>query len=589
MAVKPTYDSYRSKASASAHQARYGTKYSGAAMGDALENARDKIRNTWDNLPPKGKIAGGVAGGVAAGGVALAALLSPQAANVTLSDLESGEYNMDSSNTLLVDKQGHPSLLSYLDPNLVSESQVVKVSLATQLPDAFRSGNAVGNYMDGVRMNARSHTTRTETYYTTVCTGSGDTRSCHQQANTRIVTDHHYYSYNLDIEQDFRPVNSEQERLLRDYLKDFTAATGIRFEISHNNPDADITVANFINQPDSYRGSLDYAGSTSEVSFPPSSVNAPGPKFGNGFLLLNERNGGYDNNLLSQFPKALGFAGGTENMKVLRDKLEKAGRIIPKLGTGDDIYHLDQPVNSPSDLLPDNVIFDQGGINTLVGSPKDDVIFSEAGYCGRTGTPTRWVTNVFGDGDKYCIADGEFSFVKSGKGNDLIVAPRGAGQVIEPGAGDDRVMVFTPEIGALTVLSERSGGKKDSTDRLVLSEELMQRYHVQVAADGDDLVLSFHAPSDRLLGTLHLKNQLADHGIQELQVVDRKGDVIWEHDVQGVNDVAAWQKDVIDPIEAKMEERSLEELRKEAKKTREGALGRLETERESPVTSSGRG
>ena len=568
-AHKPLQDSRRLRASEHIGYARD----TGNIVQQIIHEGRDKVAGVWSKAPRSAKIGGGVVAGGAATGLALMGLLSPHNANVTAEDILSGEYSMDTSNSLVTDGDGAPSLLSYLDPELANEAQVLRVSLATQLPDNFHSGRQIGNHLDDVEMHARSHTTRIETYTTTSCSGSGSNYHCTTQTHTRTVTDHHYYDYKLDIEKDFRPINANQEAAVRDYFRDFTAATGIRVEVVRDAQDADITIGNFYNEPDSYRGSLDYVEPGMQASLPPSASG-----FKQGFIVLNEMEGNL-NGVLEALPHSLGFADGQMNIKVLRDKLTEAGRAVPRLNTGDDLYDLSVTLNDSGDLLPDNVIFDQGGVNTLLGTEENDIIFSEATYCGRTGTPTRWVTNVFGDGDKYCIADGEFSVVQSGKGDDIIVVPREGNQVIEPGEGNDRVMIFTPEIGDLTILSERSGEDKDSKDKLILSEELIRRNHVEVAVDGDDLVLSFHAPSDRLLGTIHLRKQLVDDGIQELQIVDQEGDVIWEHDVNGVNTVADWENDVVRPLEAKMEERMLDDLKKDAKEEQEGAAARIESER----------
>ena len=570
---KPLQDSRRLRASDHIGYARD----TGNIVHQIIHEGRAKVAGIWEKAPRSAKIGGGVVAGGAAGGLALMGLLSPHQANVTTEDILSGEYSMNMDSSLVQDGDGAPALLSYLDPNVVNESQVLRVSLASRLPDNFRNGRQIGNHLDTVDMHARSHTTRTESYTTTSCSGSGSNYRCTTQTHYRTVTDYHHYDYKLDIERDFRPVNAQQEAAVREYFQNFTAVTGIRVEVSRDAQDADITIANFDNEPDHYRGSLDYVEPGAQASLPPSASG-----FQQGFIVLNEKEGGADNGILDALPQSLGFADGELNIKVLRDKLEEAGRHVPRLATEDNTYQLGgETLNDVDDLLPDNVIFDQGGVNTLLGTPDNDIIFSEASYCGRTGTPSRWVTNVFGDGDKYCIADGEFSFVQSGNGDDIIVVPRAGNQVIEPGEGNDRVMIFAPEIGDLTVLSERSGDDQDSKDKLILSEELVRRNHIEVVVDGDDLVLSFHAPSDRLLGTIHLREQLADNGIQELQIVDEKGDVIWEHDVQGVNSVADWETDVVRPLEAKMEERMLESLKQDAKEEQEGAAARIEAERGS--------
>lgn len=512
------------------------------SIGDVAEDAVDK----WRSLSGRTKkiIAGGTAvatlGGIAGGLVA-----SDHTEQLSPEGIQNGQLNFDEGTQPMRDKSGKAALLNYFDAQTPAEDRVLRVSLASQLPDAFRDGNEMGDYLDTVDNRARSHTTRIETYFVQECYGSGETRSCHMSPRTRTVTDHHYYKYDLEIERDFVPANSEQAQQVHEYFREFERLTGIEVKITRDDPDAHIIIANYRNKPDYYRGSLDYVNPNEIATYPEGSSSTQGPSLKRNLIVMNDRNYGQDNNLISEIGRPLGFEDGKVNIVTLRAELERLGLPVTELAVGDTHYELESGVKV-SQLMPDNVIVDNGGTDTLQGSAKNDTLVSEAGLCGRLDTPRNKFTNIFGDGKEYCIAEGEFEVVRGGAGDDLIIAARGGSETIEPGAGDDRITYFQPEIGDTTILASAD---EEGKNTLYLHDDNVYRGDVTVRGDGDSITLDFTAFSGRPVGSITLPGQLAGGGITDIKVVNNTGEVMFEKDVSGIETVDQWQKDVINPME----------------------------------------
>lgn len=534
---------------------------------DKPRNAGEWIADKWRNLPKAAKIgipAGGTALAVGVTGVGLANTEHEE--NISPQDLQEGKLDYSKGETALTDVMGKPALLNYF---IGQEKPVLEVSLATQLPDLYQEGR-VGGYLGRVQNNARSSTLEVRYVPVTTCTSNGNGgQSCSTHLQPQYYTDYHYYNYPLEIEKDFVPANQEQEAQVRAFFENFTKATGIPVNISTNNPDAHITIANYRNEPDSYRGSLDYVRPGALNSTPPGSTTGEGPAEKRGFLILNDRNGGAANGIGDQIAKLIGFESGTANWLSLREQLVAAGQEVPALNPGDSLYDLAEDLPKHA-LLPDQVIADNSGVNTLQGSPENDTLVTEPGYCGRIDTPKNQFINIFSDGKQYCIAEGEFSLVKGGDGNDLIFASRSGEQTIDPGAGNDRIAFFQPEIGDKTILS----GEGENT--LYLSDELVAKGDLKSAADGDDLVLHFTAFSGRELGTIRLVDQLVPgQGINAVTVVDAEGQTVFS---MGVKDLTAesWQRDAVEPMVKQVESKGQGEAQDLA--ARMGRRNRLSSE-----------
>lgn len=532
----PAYDSHKRSGVQDGNPVQEG-----GGFKDKLKKAGHDVAQKWKNLPKAAKIgipAGGTAAAVAITGVGLAN--SPHEEELSPEQFQSGQLAYDKGETALRDGAGRPALLNYFNP---AQDRVLEVSIATQLPEVFQNGNQAGDYLDTVNNHARSHTTRTEVYFETVCTGSGDTRSCSSQPRTRIVTDYHYYNYDLEIEKDFKPATKEQEDKVRAFFDEFTQATGIPVRITHDNPDAHITVANYLNRPNWVMGTLDYVEPGEIVSAPPGSIDSRNPAMRQGFVIMNDRNWGEGNSIEDDIAKTIGFESGKANWVTLREQLTREGVNVPQLNTGDSTIDLNGTAQA-APFLPERVVVDNGGQNTLVGTDKNDTLIAEAGYCGATDTPTNKLTNIFGNGRGYCVAEGEIAVVKGGEGDDLIITSRAGKQQIDGGAGDNRIVFFQPEIGDKTILASEGGN-----NTLFIHDDLVHSGHVQVTQNGDDITLHFTAPSGREVGTITLEDQLNGGGISQLTVVDDKGVVAYTQDVKGLSSLTSWQEDVVKPME----------------------------------------
>jgi hypothetical protein len=513
-------------------------------IGEQIGETFGGIAEKWNNLSGKAKgwIAGGTAAATLGTGAGILAL-SEHEEELKPEQLQSGQLNLDAGQQPLRDASGKAALLNYFDADTPAEDRVLRVSLSSQFPAAFRDGQQTGDYLDDQRNHARSHTHRTEIYFETVCTGSGEDRSCRSEPRTRTVTDHHYYNYSLEIEKDFEPVTDEQAQQVKDYFAEFTRLTGIKVEVSYDDADAHIILANYRNAPDWYQGTLDYVNPSEFSTYPEGSQTDRAGALKRNVVIANTRD--YETRvMLNAMGKPLGFEDGKVNIVTLRAELERLGLPVSPLAAQDTTYELESGV-SVSAMVPDNIIIDNGGSNTLVGSPENDKLVSDAGLCGNIDTPTNQLTNIFGDGKRYCIAEGEFDLVQAGAGDDIIFAARGGGQTIQPGAGNDRIAYFQPDIGDTTILASSAD---EGSNTLYLHDENVAKGDITAEGQGNDIVLRFTAHSGRDVGSITLPDQLAGGGIDRIVVVDSQGAEVSSQDVAGLTSAAQWQRDAIDPI-----------------------------------------
>jgi len=541
-------------------------------LKDTTENVADKIGDAgrdvadrWRKLPSRTKkiIAGGTAAATLGGG-AFGMLATGHQEELSPEQVQSGQLDFEQGKQPMRDGSGKPALLNYFDADTPAEQQVLKVSLASHLPDSFRRGNPQGEYLDTIVNTAQSHTYRTEIYYVTECHTVNEQTQCHQEMRTRQVRDNHYYRYDLNIHDDFEPANASQERLVRDYFREFERLTGIKVEVTRDAEDAHITIANYRNEPNYYRGSLDDVDPDTIATYPPGSNSSRAPSLQRNLIVMNDRNWGEDNNLMDQIGRPLGFEDGKVNVVTLREGLQRLGFPVAPLQTQDTTYELDKDVKM-SVMVPDNIIIDNGGRDTLQGSEKNDTLVSDAGLCGRINTPTNKLTNVFGNGKKYCIAEGEFELVRGGAGDDLIIASRGGAQTIEPGAGEDRIAFFQPRFGDVTILADAG---ETGSNTLYLHDQNVARGEITAVGNGDDIMLDFAAFSGREVGRITLPDQLSGGGIDRVVVVDDKGTVVFEKDVDGLETAEDWQKELVDPMESKVSEIGQKNAQEEAARWR---------------------
>lgn len=265
--------------------------------------------------------------------------------------------------------------------------------------------------------------------------------------------------------------------------------------------------------------------------------------------------------------------------------------------------------------VPALTLLDTGGSNTLHGTAGDDLLVTESGYCGLADRVNETIELVK-DGQPYCIVEGEFSVVQSGAGDDLILTANGTEQAVYVGTGVDEVALIHANIGNKTVITpdrqftetelEEAGmdttttatipeddpsiidsvkdviglGDEDETPEIEASEttltlhrSMLDRGEVSVSEVNDDIVLAFHAPSGRVIGQVTLQNQQAGQGIDHFRVIDNNGQPVFEFDLPPEMNVGEWQTEIINPVQIKMEEMALAEIRAEFSTARQGIAG----------------
>ena len=494
-----------------------------------------------------GGIMAGIAASVAAGAAALGLGIAGHDQNQDPRDIEE-LTKFDKGEEPLKDSNGDLAFANYFEDGVADEDKVLKVSLATKLPQEFNNGTQIGDYLDSVVNNSRSHTTRVEPYWTTVChtRGSGETTytECTPELRTRIVTDHHHYSERLDIDSDFRPTTEAQKEQLEKYFEAFSDLTGIKVEVGENLEDANIYIGNFSNPPNNYRGRLDYVDPSFVASYPEGSVTDRGPGFERNVLLLNDMNRAHDEGLGEHIGRPLGFESGKVNGVTLRDSLKKMGFPVKALAVEDNVYDAENIPNVSPELVDKNVVADGGGVNKLIGTDGNDVLVVGEDECGYTKMPKNKLTNIASNGKKYCIAEGDISVVKGGEGDDLLIIDKGSDTTFETGPGDDRITLYRSNIGNATILSNPD---EDGKNTLYLSERNASRGEIVANIQEGEMELNF-IENKHVVGTVTLPHQTEGGGIDKIAVVKDNGDEIFKTDVKNITTAQEMNEKVLEPM-----------------------------------------
>lgn len=511
----------------------------------------------WDRIPRRTKIGAGAtlgAGSLLAGGVAM---FSGAPSSAHYADYAAGEFDYDTGvGDIYKNSDGEPAILSYLQDN---DSDVLTISMASELPSHFIGNSPEARHLAQVEINARSSWTETHMRPVTSCSTDADgNQSCSTHMESYTETHYRHYDYPLEIQKDFRAITESQAQQVMEYFEEFTRVTGIEVDVQWDNPHADITIANYYNEPDSYRGSLDYVNPNEIASLPPS-ADAHGFASGHGFVILDQRDYGRNINLGSAIGKALGFDSTDVNIAALREALRNYRQEVPGIATGNTTYPLDGNLSPWSDLIPSDIIIDNGGENTVRGSADNDLLLTEEGKCGYTDIPKTRVGSVFGDGDRYCIAEGEVAVVQAGEGNDYIIAAAGDTQRIQPGAGEDEILFYENEIGEKLILAE-AGEDIESHNTLVLHRGLLERTEISASLDGELVQLVFTAASGRQTGSITLEPD----AVQRFLVIgDQTDEIVFEADVSGFTSPDEWLENATRPAAEAVHQLQMEEAKAE--------------------------
>lgn len=440
--------------------------------------------------------------------------------------------------------------------------------------------------------------------------------------------------------QDFRAITPESAEVIRGFFREFEELTGIHVEVVENDPDAAIAIGGYISH-DEYIGfasfpqeipvvgllpqnqgflmlDVDYMAERLAAGKPESVQALVSHEFGHNLGLLHpfdglvstalseqQKNGvsrmAYNNHTFPPIAETSIDSGyGPLDIYHIRQALKERGFTVPAIHPGDDEYLLGVVARETVEgakaksgrlyQIPALSLLDTGGRNTLTATDGDDLLVTEAGYCGLINRQEQRLS-LLRDGQPYCLVEGEFSVVKSGDGNDLILTAIGTEQDVYLASGKKDVAVLEQDIGDIRIhteaehapdnigesvgtVLENALGLEDETT-LTLHQSLFDRSTVQARAAGEDIVLDFAAFSGRELGSVTLKGQAGKdgEGIDTLRVIDNSGGTLVSFDVAQLHDPAQWQEQVLDSIDQKAREEGRQWARAEIAKTRQALAG----------------
>ncbi|MCH2546657.1 MAG: hypothetical protein MK052_03465 [Alphaproteobacteria bacterium] len=425
--------------------------------------------------------------------------------------------------------------------------------------------------------------------------------------------------------EDFRPISPQLAEVIEDTYAQITKFTNIKFDVQHNNNDADIIVGGYATD----------TTITGFASFPQELLKGlTRKKDEQGFLILNaaemdrridsgNKDGamhtiaheiGHNLGILHPFDRhvdtaltdhqqeaisTMAYTSSTQNsiastdiksgygaldINILRKAVVELGGEVPKLNEENNTYSLgqlaeDQQKDTKSTFggsvysLPAATVVDNGGAtNTLTGTSGDDLLVTEAGDCGLINRNDK-KARIERDGQAYCLVEGEFSIIKSGSGDDLIITAANEEQTVYTRTGKQDVAVF--ETGDLTlsasprieayedkniaqqltslfadpVTAGGNRGKEDLTS-ITLHHSLFQDADAMAHEEGNDIKINFTAESGRDTGSITIKNQTLDlQGVDQLRVINDEGDVISQIDSFDYKTAEQWNSDVLAPTQ----------------------------------------
>lgn len=457
--------------------------------------------------------------------------------------------------------------------------------------------------------------------------------------------------------EDYRPIDAGSAEVIRDFFREFEALTGVRVNVRENDSNADITIGGY-NSSDKYigfasfpqeipqfrhlrqnRGFMMLDAEYIQKKIAEGNIEAVlalvSHEFGHNLGLLHPHDGLIDTAMNDKqqdavsrmsynnhsFPAAAttdidsGF--GPMDIYIIREALREMGVELPRINAENDTYLLSELAEAQREQarakggylasMPALSLLDNGGHNSLEGTSGDDLLVTESGYCGLLKRDEKEI-RLIKDGQPYCLVEGEFSVVRSGAGDDLILTANGTEQTVYVGTGDNEVALLHPLMGDKTIVTlpvedergpvekiidtvdelnpltedeveeeatKESSRLENDTVTLTLHQSLMERGSAVVHQNGEDITANFFATSGRKIGSFTLQGQAAENrGIDVFRVIDDNGDVVAEYDVRELRDAQRWQDEVLTPAQETVQEAMLENFRADYAKARQALAGR---------------
>lgn len=458
--------------------------------------------------------------------------------------------------------------------------------------------------------------------------------------------------------EDYRAISPESAEVIRDFFREFEELTGIQVDVRENSNNADIVIGGYLSQDD-YIGFASFPQEIPFVNHLPQNqgfmmldteylaqkiesgnieavLALVSHEFGHnlGFLhphddlvhtAMNDKQQdavarmSYNNHTFPAIAATdINSGYGPLEIHVLRDALRDLGVEPPRIHPGNDTYLLSELAETQRNearakagslaSLPALSLLDNGGSNTLEGTSGRDLLVTEAGDCGLIDRDQEEI-RLMRDGQPYCLVEGEFSVVRSGAGDDLILTANGTEQTVYLGSGNNEVAMIHSQVGDKEIVTlpieedergmlEQFGDAVDGLNPLTEDEPEPERATEETARDekdtitmtmhqslfraadtvvqqsGDDIEINFYAMSGREIGSITLQGQAAeDRGINTFRVINDQADVLIEFDVTDMRDPTRWQEEVLDPIQQRVSELMIEDLRRDFGATRQVLAG----------------
>lgn len=472
--------------------------------------------------------------------------------------------------------------------------------------------------------------------------------------------------------QDYRPIDDGSAQVIRDFFREFEELTGIKVNVRENDSNADITIGGYISH-DNYIGFASFPQEIPALRHLPQNrgfmmldveylkqklqegnVEAVlaliSHEFGHNLGLLHPHDGlvhtamndkqqdavarmSYNNHTFPEIAETDIDTGlGPLDIHLVRSALRELGVDVPRIHAGNDTYLLSELAERQREAarakggylmsLPAISLLDNGGRNTLEGTAGRDLLVTEAGYCGLIDRDEKKI-RLMKDGQPYCLVEGEFSVVRSGAGDDLILTANGTAQTVYLGTGRNEVAMVHEQLGdknivTLPVEDERgpletfldvvdevnplteeeapeqataeTSRLNDDTVTLTMHHSLLRSADAVVHQDGDNIVVGFYASSGRKVGSFNLVGQASENrGINTFRVIDDEGQTMAEYDVTDMRDYTRWQDEVMTPAQQIVEETMMENMRADLARTRQtlaGTAGAWTARGEDPATET---
>lgn len=472
--------------------------------------------------------------------------------------------------------------------------------------------------------------------------------------------------------EDYRPISAESAEVIRHFFAEFEQLTGIKVEVRENDPKADIIIGGYISD-DNYIGfasfpqelplvsklsynqgfmmlDVNYLAQRLKDGNPEAVLALVSHEFGHNLGILHPHDGlvhtamndkqqdavarmSYNNHTFPAIATTdidSGF--GPLEIYVLREALRDLGVEPPRINPENNTYLLSEMAETQREQvraksgrlgsMPALSLLDNGGHNTLEGTSGNDLLVTESGYCGLLDREQKNI-QLTKDGQPYCLVEGEFSVIRSGAGDDLILTASGTEQTVYLGTGRNEVALVQTRVGDKTIVTlpieddrgaleqladavdelnpftekevperatEETSRINTDTVTLTLHESLLRSTEARVQQKGDDIQINFYAMSGREVGSITLQGQVAENrGVNTFRIIDNEGASVAEFDVTDLRDAARWQDEVITPAAQTVDEKMMHEMRADLAKARQklaGTAGEWTSRGEDPAIMS---